>query len=375
MKQKFYDIVNMLRTFATYMLLLGERSNGKSWQAKYVSVWEAYNQCDYLTYKEKSLREPKARYQFAYLRRWKEDLKQADIESYFADCPISDITGGEYNSVRVKNGGNIFLAKVDDELNVEYGPQIGKAFCLSGATHYKSLSFPLIGNVLFEEFITDDGYLPNEVSKLFSIISTIARRDKIRVFMIGNTISRLCPYFQEFGLSHVKDQKQGTIDVYKANTGEVDDDGNDVIIEIAVEFCESTGQKNVMFFGQKAKMITTGVWDTNIQPHLPEDMTFKDYKCYYQIFYEYGEFAFMINLLRDKETKEPFLFVYPAKTKSCKRVVSDKFALDKFTTNYLTELTKYDKIIIDLISQKRVTFSDNLTGTEFYQMIKERGKV
>ena len=65
MKQKFYDIVNMLRTFATYMLLLGERSNGKSWQAKYVSVWEAYNQCDYLTYKEKSLREPKARYQLA----------------------------------------------------------------------------------------------------------------------------------------------------------------------------------------------------------------------------------------------------------------------------------------------------------------------
>lgn len=374
MKQKFYDIINILRSLATYMLLLGERANGKSYQAKYVAVWEAYTQCDYLIYKDKGLREPKERYQFGYLRRWKEDLKQADIESYFADCPIEDITGGEYNCVRVKNGGNIFLAKLNPDMTVEYGPQIGKSFCLNGATHYKSLSFPLIGNVLFEEFITDDGYLPNEVGKLFSIISTIARRDKIRVFMIGNTISRLCPYFQEFGLSHVKDQKQGTIDLYRVGTGDLDEDGNENIIEIAVEFCETTGQKNMMFFGQKANMITTGVWDTNVQPHLPEDKTFKDYKTYYQVFYEYGEFAFMINLFRD-EKGVPFLFVYPAKNKTCKRIVSDKFSLDKFTTNYLTELTKYDKIIIDLISQKRIAFSDNLTGTEFYQMIRERGKV
>ena len=373
MKKKYYDILNMLRSAATYMLLLGERANGKSYQAKYVAVWEAYNQCDYLEWKEKGLHVPKKRFKFAYFRRWKEDLRQADIESYFSDCPIKEITGDEYDCVRVKNGGNIFLAKMSDEdYSVEYGPQIGKAFCLSGATHYKSLSFPDIGNVLFEEFITDDGYLPNEVDKLFSLVSTIARRDKIRVFMIGNTISRLCPYFQEFGLKHVKDQKQGTIDVYKVNTGEVDEDGNEIIIEIAVEFCENTGQKNVMFFGQKAKMITTGVWDTNVQPHL--EGSFKDYKNYYQIFYEYGEFAFMLNLLRDKEG-QPFLFVYPAKNKTCKRVVSDKFSLDKFNTLYLTELTKYDKIVLGLIEGKRITFSDNLTGTEFYQMIKERGKV
>ena len=33
--------------------------------------------------------------------------------------------------------------------------------------------------------------------------------------MLGNTVNKYSPYFEEMGLKHVKEQKQGTVDVYK----------------------------------------------------------------------------------------------------------------------------------------------------------------
>jgi len=39
----------------------------------------------------------------------------------------------------------------------------------------------------------------------------------------------------------------------------------------------------------------------------------------------------------------------------------------------LTKVSKYDTIIIDLLSQQKIVYSDNLTGTEFTQIKTERG--
>ena len=84
----------------------------------------------------------------------------------------------------------------------------------------------------------------------------------------------------------------------------------------------------------------------------------------------------MINLVRHKETKETLLYVYPATkniSKKCKRIVTDDFTTYPLATCNLTDLLRYDTVVIDMIKNKRIAFSDNLCGTEFTQIKKEKG--
>lgn len=366
-KQKYYNIDNLLSKKAMYNMLLGERSNGKSYATKYVALWESYHEKDIRT------KQPKKRCEFAYLRRWRDEIKSRDVELYFSDMPITEITGGMFESVRVYRG-DIYLIHEEEEKILDR-KKIGSAFSLTSATHYKSLAFPKIGNIIFEEFITDSGYIANEVRSLMDIISTIARRDYVRVFLIGNTISRLCPYFEEWQLTHIKNQKQGTIELYRQFTNQYDEKtGEPIVVTIAVEYCENTGNQSKMFFGKKSEMITTGVWETDSFPHLPEKL--EHYDVLYQIYYKYTSFKFMINLVRHKETKETLLYVYPATkniSKKCKRIVTDDFTTYPLATCNLTDLLRYDTVVIDMIKNKRIAFSDNLCGTEFTQIKKEKG--
>lgn len=91
------------------------------------------------------------------------------------------------------------------------------------------------------------------MDNLTDLVSTIARRDSVRVFMIGNTINRLCPYFTEWELSHVKEQAQGTIDIYTHSTNQIDEEGQPIEIVIAVEYCANSGKNSQMFFGKNRK--------------------------------------------------------------------------------------------------------------------------
>ena len=375
-KQEYYRLNNILPNRATYNLLLGERSNGKSYSVKEAVLWQAYNECDYCEYITTGNKVHTNRYMFGYLRRWRDEIKSRDVEKYFDDFAgdkILEITNGEYNSIMCYRQ-DIYFSKIDENGVAKRGKMIGSTFAINSATHYKSLSFPNIGIVVFEEFITDSGYLPNEVRSLDSIISTIARRDFIYVFLIGNTINRMCPYFDEWQLTHVKRQEIGTIDIYNQTTEQVDENGNNVVVKIAVEYCANSGNNSKMFFGNRTKSITSGVWETHTYPHL--DKPFTDYQCIYKILYRYGTFSFVLNLLKT-ENNEPFIFVYPS-TKDIrgkiKRIISTDYTTDRFTTKYLTELTKYDSLMLNLINNDKVVFSDNLTGTEFYQIKKERGR-
>lgn len=371
-EQKYYRLNNILQLCADYNMLLGERANGKSYSVKECILWEAYNECDYNEFINNGKRVPKNRFMFGYLRRWREEIKTRDVESYFSDMDISKITNGNYECI-VCYRNDIYFGHYDDDGKKIRGKQCGSCFSVNSATHYKSLSFPTIGNIVYEEFITNAGYLPHEVDNLMDIISTISRRQYVRVFLIGNTISRLCPYFDEWQLTHVKTQKQGTIDIYKQPTTQVDENtGEPVIVTIAVEYCENSGNNSKMFFGNKSKMIQTGVWETETFQHL--EQPFNHYKLIYEIFYKYSSFQFNICLLKD-DNNLPFLYVYPAKEikNSIKRIVTDDFSTDNLTTNNLTNKTMYDKIVLELINENKIVFSDNLTGTEFYQIKKEKG--
>lgn len=365
--QEHYSIRELLLRKALYNLILGQRSNGKSYAVKDMSLYEAYTGLDYITHKPLG----KRRY-LAYIRRWKEELKASDVESYFDDMPIAKLTNNEYDCVSVWRS-DIYLAKLNDEGKKDRGMKIGHCFCLTSATHYKSLTYPDILNLIFEEFLTDM-YLPREVENLESIVSTIARSEEVHVYMIGNTISRLCPYFREWELTNCLKQKQGTIDIYKKKSPAWDPKSEswiENIILIAVEYCQQNLKTGIMSFGRASRSINGGEWECDEQPHLPKK--FNEYNLKYKILFKSGDFAFMVTLLQDNEKRELTLYCYPAsETSSAKRVVSDDYSMDRFHTNHLTPLTKYDKIVIDLLNVGKICFSDNLTGTEFYTLLNNR---
>ena len=81
--------------------------------------------------------------------------------------------------------------------------------------------------------------------------------------MVGNSISRVCPYIKEWGLEEIfRKQKQGEIAVK-----EIQNDENNV--KIAIEFCQASGGKT-MAIGNASKMIDKGAWQSFPQPHLPK---------------------------------------------------------------------------------------------------------
>ena len=128
-----------------------------------------------------------------------------------------------------------------------------------------------------------------------------------------------------------------------------------------------------MFFGKKSDMITSGTWSTSEFPHLPRPIN--TYHIKYSIYYKYNQFAFRIDLICDN--KERFLYISDApldKPQRIKRLITDDFTTSKYASYYLTPLTRYDTIVIELLAQHKIYFSNNLTGTEFWQIKTERGK-
>lgn len=354
--EKYYSLKALKKLNCEYNILLGERSNGKSYSVKDEVLRNAWNNKE----------------EFIYLRRWREDVKGSYVINYFADMDIKKYTRGVYDSIVVFQS-QIYFANEQPNGKKEKGMRIGHCVPLTGETHFKSQLFPKVTTVIFEEFITDSGYLKKEPTSLMSLISTIFRRRKGTVYMIGNTMSRVCPYFSEWQLENVPRQKQGTIEIYKYDTKRIDENGDSVLITIAVEYCANT-TTSAMIFGSTSGMAVGGQWQTEKQNTFDEPLA--HLIKYYKVLYEYDNFKFCLLIVKGKENI-PYIAVYPY-TKSdisqFDRIISDKLYLTRNYSNNLTVLCKYDRLLIDLINTGKIQFSDNLTGTEFYRILKERGK-
>ena len=345
-KQK--DIGKYLKD-SNYLIVLGERSNGKSYACKNYVIKECY----------------KLHREFIYLRRYDLDVKDSLCVGYFGDCPIESMTGGEYTCIDVYRKG-IYLANIDENGKVKRGQKIGHCHALSGAEHYKSLAFPEVDFIIYEEFVSQDGrYIFNESSKLQQYTSTIYRHRKNgKVLLIGNTISRLCPYYNEWGLTRLAKQSLGTVDHYTYHN----DNGDDT--KITVYLTDSLNYNTGMFFGLPSKNITKGAYDVTEQPHLPKRIT--QYKKLYIMAVEYNEFKFLCSLLQDKDNGDLIWYIEPKTTEvqAGTRMISNRFYPNPLVTNsFRKPLTEVEARIFNLFFIGKVCYSDNLTGTEFNNII------
>ena len=125
-KIPYYKIDRIKNEDANINIIIGERSNGKSYQVKHKKAIKPF-----LDNKEK----------FVYMRRFKEEIKSSTIEAYFQDVDISKLTKGKYNTVQYWRN-RIYLANYDPETNaVKKGECIAYTMSLNQEQNYAGGSY------------------------------------------------------------------------------------------------------------------------------------------------------------------------------------------------------------------------------------------
>lgn len=345
-KREYYNRKALFDTQGDYLIVFGQNCSGKSYQGK-----------------EECFERIKRGERFFYLRRWQTDLNQNIATSYFADMPVEKLTDGQWDGI-VARSGEYFLTRTGEDGKTERSDVVGFYGDLNEWQRYKSNVYLNCTFILFEEFITDGVYLDDEPLKLQRLVTTIFRDRKGQVMMIGNTVSRIVPYIQEW-IPNAINQKQGTIELYHMH--DAVGEGNDVLI--AVEYGGRIKGSGSMFFGEASKSIMAGEWSVDDRPKLPKDHI--DYEKVYELVLEYQNFSFMLELLVDPEEGTKILFVYPKTTdRKVERRITDKFSDDMFTSRYFRD-NKPESYMQHCIATNRVCYSDNLTASDFLGVIQQ----
>lgn len=178
---EYFDITPILRQYdTTYYMIYGEREDGKSYTVK-------KNKCieDYATSKKR----------FVYLRRLHQHIVRKNLVKVFDDMQeIAQQKLGSKIYFDSQMGFYIINSKGESEV-------IGYHTSLQDAMLAKSIPLVNVGTILFDEFI-DYTYMEDEIPKFLHTISTICRppNTDVKIFMLGNTISNDCPYFNLFGV-------------------------------------------------------------------------------------------------------------------------------------------------------------------------------
>lgn len=347
---QYYKLDRILNNRCHYNIIIGERSNGKTYSAQKYAVTRFIESGE----------------QMALIRRWEDDFKGRRGQQMFAALcgvggELDKISEGRYNSIRYYSG-RWYLGRTDEE-SAEYDPEpFCFGFALTTMEHDKSTSYPHVKNIIFDEFVSR-AYLPDEFVLFMNTISTIVRqRNDVKIFMLGNTVSKSCPYFKEMGLKHIKDMEPGGIDVYKYSNG----------LRVAVEFTDTgvknRGKKSDIYFGfdnPKLSMITGkgGIWELEVYPHAPEKIRPKYVKYSYFILWDGMTFQADVCLNGSKY----YTFIHE-KTSELKDVENDLIYSAEYNPrpnwrrNLLRPVDDIGKRVRWFFDSDAVYYQDNETG-------------
>ena len=356
---KYYSTAAIDKRDATYNVIFGERSNGKTY-ALLLKTLKEY---------------AKNRAQMAYVRRWKEDITGRRASQLFAGInenkEVEKTTKGEFTGVHYY-AGKFYLCNYDENGKVIYSDNdiLGYTFSLSDGEHNKSTSFPNIKTIVFDEFLTNKLYLNDEFVHFMNTVSTIVRkREDIKIYMLGNTVNKYCPYFKEMGLEHIQKMKQGTIDVYQYG------DSN---LTVAVEYCKTIdnggskgSNKYFAFNNPKLSMITGGAWELNIYPHLPYKYKPKDILLTY--FIEFSDNIYQCEVINIKD--EYFTYIHNKTTPIQDENLDLVYSLDYSPkTNYNRSIFKpingVQRKIMWFFVNDKVFYQDNNVGDAIANFLK-----
>ena len=354
MKQIHYSIDNIRKEDAIINIIFGERSNGKSYAVKHeIGVL-------------KFLRTGR---RFILMRRWLEEITSEKIEQYFNDVDVYKHTKGKYNCITMYRK-RLFLSNYNVETGkTTRGELIGYVVALSIEQNYAGASYLDVDDIIFEEFMSRSSYIRGESDKLMNFWSTVdRRRKKVKMWLVGNTISQVCPYLKDWDLQNIiLNQKQGTIKTVELPTGSFVD-GVEITLKCAIEYCISTGTSFAI--GTHKDMINRGSWQSDPQPHLPKSI--KEYKKLYMIGFDFKGFKFLGELLKDNKDLCWFIYPYQKEFKNNILIISDIIKPDIHYQRNIYDVTiKNDRIkkILQTFRESQIFYSSDLVGTNFKQAI------
>lgn len=199
MKQQsiFWDIGRTLTHNMLINVIVGNRGGGKTFGSKERAI------NNFIEKKE----------QFGYIRRYKDDLKEPMVQ-FFKDIEY------KYPDYEFRTDSKYFYIRLKPENKDQKWTEediAGYGFVLSTASNKKSISYPDITMLIFDEFLLDKGnqhYLQDEPLKLLNLYETVARpgtgHKRVVLFMLANAISITNPYFLFWGLKMpTKQDKNG----------------------------------------------------------------------------------------------------------------------------------------------------------------------
>ena len=143
-KFKFYSAEHLIKDYpdAQYYVIYGERSNGKTYDSLSRGLKNYAKSGD----------------QFAYLRRWGEDIRSKNLNNLFSghieNGFLSTLFGPDgWNQIYYRSGRFYLERREEDGTILRDETPSGFAFDLNGMEHYKSTSFPRVTTISFDEFL------------------------------------------------------------------------------------------------------------------------------------------------------------------------------------------------------------------------------
>lgn len=336
-------------------MLLGQRSDGKTYGAVQDSIQ---------TYAKTGVPS-------AYIRRFAESTTRALLQDLTRPhcANIKKSTGGKYNASEY-HSKRFYFTTLGDEPTRDTNPFLS-VFALNTWENAKGADSGNFHNVIFDEYVSNNKYLPNEYSIFENVLSSILRtRAESRLIMLGNPINQICPYFDEFNIEPHK-LKPGDIVYRKSSNGAI------LKFVYIPPMSEKHTTLHSIFDFNKSGSISTGYWEYGDFPHIPAGMIKQSDFIYAFAFMFRNQFA-----VCEFYQKNDIVYCFwrpgnPDKILNDRDIVlySDMHLFQPnvftaFTRNQITDL--YDKCR----TSNRQYFADNKTGNlvkNWYQEFVRNG--
>ena len=336
---------------------------------------------------------------FGYIRR--NDATTFEVEQYFADKAafISDMTDGLYDGVTRDRGKLYFYRyETDDSGNnkrhLSQDP-CGYFFALSRQASFKSLQFPDLFNLLYEEVLTDGAYLSSEPEKLMNLYSTCRRnKEGFRMWLVSNLVSAVNPYSVAWGIN-LSQNKAGDIRLSKLYLQSYDEKGHEKYLLIAAHYLKNKGDITKDDLKKNRNRIKTGIadnkWDElRLYTTLPLRII-KKYSIIETVVFEYDDMMIQGDIVeipknlveciiddRDEDfySKETMPVIYfrrkTSPPKPNTRVYTNNaMHFNEYTSKGFVRMYKIDKVVEILYNRGWTIGADNLTMNDFRSIFQK----
>lgn len=379
-KKNYWEAEKILKDIpdARYYFALSKRGSGKTYSVLRCAIRDNYH----------------GKGMFAYVRRHKEDVTTKNIQELFGPQNIEELTEGHWNKITCWRGFFYYeLWEPNEETGIMERVAKDPEPCgvVLSINTWESNKGQDIGaahggfaHIIFDEVITGQSYLTDEFQKFKNVISSLVRdrtEQDTKIWMLGNPLSKWCPYFPEFGINKKMIAEPGhRFEITYPDT----------TMKLVFEYIKVDEQEGAVdsvfdtFFAfpnskSKSKSITEGFWELEDACHLPSGI-YKDSELVKEAFMYFGETWLRGQVMRyyNPFTKGTTYYLNWSPSRKPKsgeyyfilNAVPDKYAIVGTSTGH-----PIAKLFNDCIKRGQIYYSDNTVADMFHGFIKEANKI